>query len=82
MEVFPGITMSPEICGGKPCPSGISIDVATIVGMLSTGKSFEDVQEIFQITREQIYTALRYASYVTDHLPLRMSSSEQPQRTD
>lgn len=72
MEVFPGISMSPDVCGGKPCASGTSIDVATIVGMLGTGKSFEDVEDIFQINREQIYTALRYASYVTDHLPLRM----------
>ncbi len=82
MEVFPGITMSPEICEGKPCASGTSIDVATIVGMLGTGKSFEDVEDIFQLNREHIYTALRYASYVTDHLPLRMSSSRQEQKTD
>ena len=72
MEVFPGITMNPDVCEGKPCPSGISIDVATIVGTLGTGKSFEDVEEIFQVTREHIFSALRYASYVTDHLPLKM----------
>jgi len=77
MEVFPGITMNPELCEGKPCVSGTSIDVATIVGLLGTGKSFEDVEDIFQINREQIYTALRYASYVTDHLPLRLSPSTQ-----
>ena len=82
MEVFPGIIMTPEVCEGKPCASGTSIDVATIVGMLGTGKSFEDVEEIFQINREQIYTALRYASYVTDHLPLSMSPSGQGQKTD
>ncbi len=75
MEVFPGITMSPEICDGKPCVVGSSFDVATIVGTLGAGKSYEDVEEIFQISREQIYSALRYASYVTDHLPLKMPSS-------
>ena len=81
MEVFPGITMSPEVCDGKPCVSGTSIDVATIVGTLGIGKSFEDVEEIFQINREQIFSALRYASYVTDHLPLRMPPTGQGQRT-
>ncbi len=40
MEVFPGITMSPEVREGKPCVSGTSTDVATIVGTLGTGKSF------------------------------------------
>ncbi len=72
MEVFPGITMSLEVCEGKPCVSRTAIDVATIVGMLGTGKSFEDVEVIFQIDREQILSALRYASYVTDHLPLQL----------
>ena len=82
MEVFPGVTMSPEVCEGKPCVSGTSTDVATIVGTLGTGKSFSDVEEIFQINREQIFSALRYASYVTDHLPLRMSPSAPGQETE
>jgi uncharacterized protein (DUF433 family) len=56
--------------------SGTAIDVATIVGTLGTGKSFEDVEEIFQIDREQIFSALRYASYVTDHLPLRIPAQD------
>ena len=43
--------------------------------------TFEDVEEIFQIRREQIYSALRYASYVTDHLPLRMPPSGTNPRT-
>jgi uncharacterized protein (DUF433 family) len=82
MDVFPGISMNPEICDGKPCVSGTSIDVATIVGMLGAGKSFEDVSEISQLNREQIFSALRYASYVTDHLPLRMPSSGEDQRAE
>ena len=82
MEIFPGITMSPDVCAGKPCVSGTAIDVATLVGTLGTGKSFEDVEEIFQIDREQMYSALRYASYVTDHLPLRMPSSDTDHKTE
>ena len=82
MEVFPGITMSPDVCEGKPCASGTAIDVATIVGMLGTGKSFEDIEEIFQVTREQIFSSLRYASYVTDHLPLRIPSPDRDHRTE
>jgi uncharacterized protein (DUF433 family) len=72
MDVFPGVSMSPEICGGKPCLTGTAIDVATVVGMLGTGKSFEEVEEMFQLNKGQVLAALRYASYVTDHLPLRM----------
>lgn len=67
--------MNQEVCAGKPCLADTSIDVATVVGMLGTGKTFEEVGELFQLTREQILTALRYASYVTDHLPLRLPAS-------
>lgn len=81
MEVFPGITMNQEVCDGKPCLAETSIDVATVVGMLGTGKSFEEVGEMFQVSPEQIFTALRYASYVTDHLPLRMPASGPSHRT-
>ena len=73
MEVFPGISMTPEVCAGKPCVFGTTIDVATVVGALGIGKSFDDIQEAYQLTHEQILTALRYASYVTDHLPLRLN---------
>ncbi len=76
MEVFPGISMDVQVLEGKPCVSDTTIDVATIVGMLGAGKSFEEVEEMFQLRREHILTALRYASYVTDHLPLRMPPSE------
>ncbi len=81
MEVFPGITMNPDVCEGKPCASGTSVAVATIVGTLGTGKSYEDVEEIFQVTREHIFSALRYASYVTDHLPLKMSPASSSSET-
>jgi uncharacterized protein (DUF433 family) len=82
MEVFPGIFMRPEVCNGKPCMSETSVDVATIVGTLGTGKSFEEIEEMFHVSREQILTALRYASYVTDHLPLQMPPSGSAQKTE
>ncbi|WP_447971571.1 DUF433 domain-containing protein [Nitrospira sp. M1] len=66
--------MDSAMCSGKPCITDTSVDVATIVGALGTGQSFEAVQEAFHVTYEQVLTALRYASYVTDHLPLRMPS--------
>ena len=82
MEVFPGITMTPNTCNGKPCVAGTDVDVATVVGTLGTGKSFVDVQEALSLTYEQVLTALRYASYVTDHLPLRMPSDSSNHRTE
>jgi len=69
MEIFPGITMDPALRFGKPCLSGTRLDVATVVGALAAGESFETVQEEYRISREQILAALSYAAHVAAHLP-------------
>lgn len=66
--------MTSDTCQGKPCVAGTGVDVATVVGTLGIGKSFADVQDGLNLTYEQVLSALRYASYVTDHLPLRLPS--------
>ncbi len=69
MEIFPGVSMDPNVRFGKPCLTGTRIDVATVVGALSAGESFEEVEKAYAITRDQILTALRYAAHVAEHVP-------------
>ena len=69
MEIFPGISMDPGIRFGKPCLAGTRIDVATIVGALAGGESYEDVEKAYDINREQILAALRYAAHFASYLP-------------
>lgn len=69
MEIFPGISMDPGVRFGKPCLTGTRIDVATVVGALAAGESFESVQESYVLTREQILAALRYAAHAAAHVP-------------
>ena len=69
MEIFPGISVDPGIRFGKPCIAGTRMDVATVVGALGAGESYESVQRDYDLTREQIFTALRYAAHVAAHQP-------------
>jgi uncharacterized protein (DUF433 family) len=69
MEIYPGISMDPNIRFGKPCLTGTRIDVATVVGALAAGESFQAVQEAYSITRGQVLAALRYAAHVSEHVP-------------
>jgi uncharacterized protein (DUF433 family) len=69
MEIYPGVSMDPNIRFGKPCLTGTRIDVATVVGALAAGESFQAVQEAYSITREQVLAALRYAAHVSEHVP-------------
>jgi uncharacterized protein (DUF433 family) len=69
MEIFPGISMDASVRFGKPCLLGTRIDVATVVGALASGESYEDVEKAYELSREQILAALRYAAHVASHLP-------------
>ena len=69
MEVFPGLTMDPDVRFGKPCLSGTRIDVATIVGALAAGESPETVAAEYSLSLDQVRTALAYAAHIATHLP-------------
>jgi uncharacterized protein (DUF433 family) len=69
MEIYPGISMDPTIRFGKPCIINTRIDVATILGALAAGDSFEEVEDAYSLDRDQILAALGYAAHVAAHLP-------------
>jgi uncharacterized protein (DUF433 family) len=69
MEVFPGITMNPDVRFGKPCVAGTRMDVATVVGLIAAGETVETVASEYQLTIEQVRAALAYAAHVAAHLP-------------
>lgn len=69
MEVFPGISMDPDVRFGKPCLTGTRIDVATVVSALAAGESTENVAAEYSLTTAQIRSALAYAAHVAAHLP-------------
>lgn len=80
MEVFPGISMDPKIRFGKPCLAGTRMDVATVLAELASGSSIEEVASEYQLTREQISAALRYAAHVAAHLPPAVGPDENSPR--
>lgn len=69
MEVFPGVSMDPGVRFGKPCLTGTRIDVATVVGALAAGESFEAIEQDYDLTHEQVLAALKYAAHVASHFP-------------
>jgi uncharacterized protein (DUF433 family) len=69
VEIFPGISVDPGTRFGKPCIVGTRVDVATVVGALGAGESYESVEQNYSLTREQVLTALRYAAHVAAHQP-------------
>ena len=69
MEVFPGVSMDPDVRFGKPCLSGTRIDVATIMGPLAAGESADTVATEYPLSLDQVRVALAYVAHVAAHLP-------------
>ena len=61
-EIYPGITVDPQIVHGKPVITGTRVLVAVIVGTLAAGDSLETVCAEFGLTPEQVQAALGYAA--------------------
>ena len=67
--------MDANVRFGKPCIAGTRVDVATVVGAIAAGESFDAVQEDYQLTREQVSAALRYAAHLAAHTPPAVSEA-------
>jgi uncharacterized protein (DUF433 family) len=57
------ITFNPEVMGGKPCIRGLRVTVGTIVGLIGSGKTTDEVLlDYTYLEREDVLQALSYAA--------------------
>jgi uncharacterized protein (DUF433 family) len=58
------ITFNPEVMGGKPCIRGMRVTVGTIVGLVASGKTVDQVLADYPyLEREDVLEALAYAAW-------------------
>ena len=63
------ITFDPNVMGGKPCIRGMRVTVGTIVGLIASGKSFEELLVIYPyLEKEDIQQALSYAAWRSEEI--------------
>jgi uncharacterized protein (DUF433 family) len=61
---FDRITFDPLVMGGKPCIRGMRITVGTIVGLIASGVSKEEILDLYPyLEPEDIDQALAYAAW-------------------
>ena len=64
MHKLTRITFNPEVMGGKPCIRGMRVTVGTIVGLVASGKTVDEVLADYPfLEREDILEALSYAAW-------------------
>jgi uncharacterized protein (DUF433 family) len=60
------ITVDPEVCKGKPTIRGLRIPVSTVLKMLASGHTTQDVLDAYPELEEQdVLQAMRYAAWTT-----------------
>jgi len=67
MEIFPRITIDPNLCTGKPCIRGLRFPVSRLLGLLAAGETKQSIlAEYPYLEDEDIAAALRYAAALAE----------------
>jgi uncharacterized protein (DUF433 family) len=60
---FDRITFNPNVMGGKPCIRGMRVTVGTILGLLATKRTREEILEAYPYLEDaDISAALEFAA--------------------
>ena len=76
MKSFDRITFDPAVMGGKACVRGMRVTVGTVVGLLTAGRSPDEILRAYPyLEREDIDQSLAYAAWRLEEreVPLSMS---------
>lgn len=76
MEQLTRITLDPHVMGGKPCIRGLRVTVGTVVGLLASGHSTEDILKAYPyLEEEDVREALAYAAWRVEEVELPLSQA-------
>jgi uncharacterized protein (DUF433 family) len=66
-ELLKRITIDPRICHGKPCIRELRYPVATLLELMSSGMSHEQILADYEdLERDDLLAALAYGARVSD----------------
>lgn len=76
MKNLERITLNPEVMGGKPCIKGLRLTVGTIIGLLASGLTSEDILKMYPyLQREDIMEALSYAAWRSEEIDVPLATA-------
>ncbi len=77
MQKLDRITFNPNVMGGKPCIRGMRVTVGTLVGLVASGNSVEDILKAYPyVEEEDIRQALTYAAWRVEEIDLPLDIYE------
>ena len=75
-DLLSRITHDPAVMGGRPCIRGMRVTVGSIVGLLATGHSIDEVLAAYPyIERDDVRAALSFAAWRSEEVELPLKAS-------
>jgi len=76
MKTLKRITFDPAVMGGRPCIRGLRVTAGTIVGLLASGHSREEILQLYPyLEPEDIDESLAYAAWRAEEVELPLEST-------
>jgi uncharacterized protein (DUF433 family) len=76
VDLLSRITHDQAVMGGRPCIRGMRVTVGTILGLLASGQSADDVLADYPyLEREDIQAALTYAAWRSEEIDVPLKAS-------
>jgi len=76
MKALKRITFNPAVMGGRPCIRGLRVTVGTVVGLLASGHSREEILKLYPyLESEDIDEALAYAAWRVEEAELPLETT-------
>ena len=77
MNLAERITIDPDVCHGKPCIRGLRYPVETILELLSSGMTTEEILSDYEdLERDDILAALSFAARLSQVKRIEPASDE------
>lgn len=71
MDPLTRITHDPAVMGGRPCIRGMRVTVGTILGLLASGKTEQEILQAYPYLEPgDVQAALSYAAWRTQEMEL------------
>ena len=69
MKNLKRITLNPAVMGGKPCIRGLRMTVGTVIGLLASGLTTEEILKMYPYLQiEDLLEALSYAAWRSEEI--------------
>ncbi len=74
MKTLNRITLNPQVMGGKPCLRGLRVTVGTIVKLMASGHSPDEILKAYPyLELADIYEALAYAAWRSEEVEVTIA---------